>query len=73
MAQIVKAEIFYLNPDDGWAMTWHDKEGNQVGDAGFAFRRRTLLRWAASEAADLPVEVYTRAGRYQYTRKAHKL
>lgn len=58
----VRAEVFYLNPDDGWSMITVDEDGNQIGNAEHAFHQKDLIDFARGHYDGLPIHVFTRTG-----------
>jgi hypothetical protein len=65
--QIVdRLEVFYLNPNDGWAAARYDENGFQIGEAVCCFHRTDAIieaKCMAGEAGcDTPIVVYRRDG-----------
>lgn len=47
----------YANRKDGWYCFPFDEDGNQLGDASYAFHMRAIKAIAANMAVDLGVKV----------------
>ena len=65
-AAVHHAEVFYIDPQTGWAAALYDSEGNQVGDAGFAFHKFTAKWYAQKMAKGRPVIVFKKDGTLQH-------
>lgn len=59
----VRAEVFYLDPANGWSMITVDTEGNQLGSSEIAFHQKDLIDFARGHYDGLPIHVFTRTGR----------
>ena len=56
-----RIEVFYTDRKNGWAVTFMDQDGFQVGAAVYHYRKTDAKRDALSHG--LPVHVYTRDGK----------
>ena len=64
-----RVHVAYVDPATGWSATLHDRQGNQIGDAEFAFHKRHaqlfalhMAGWREAEGRALPIHVFKKTG-----------
>jgi hypothetical protein len=56
--------VFFVNPQDGWAAVRYDKEGNQIGDGIYCFKKSWAIE-DAQQTLNVTIDVYKKDGTFQ--------